>query len=222
MICKSGRYHHGDLHDALIVATAEIIEEGASLGFTIADVARRAGVSSAALYRHFKDKEALLTAVRDLAFVGLDHSMRAALSSTQRGTVDQVTALGLAYLHYAQAKRAFFSLMWEARGDMVQRRAEARLKATGFTVLTTALEDCMAAGILPPATDSTHLATQLWSMAHGVSTLALNQMLDVFDTGVTGEQLIREATRCLFRGLRHADDALLSNRGVDQLTLTLV
>jgi AcrR family transcriptional regulator len=65
---RTRSYHHGDLHNALIIAAAELIESQQSLHFSMSDAAKRAGVSSAAPYRHFKDKDALLEAVRDLAF----------------------------------------------------------------------------------------------------------------------------------------------------------
>ncbi|MEM7692064.1 MAG: helix-turn-helix domain-containing protein, partial [Pseudomonadota bacterium] len=64
-------YHHGDLKNALIVAGAELIEASGSLNFTMADAARMAGVSNAAPYRHFRDRDALLDAVSQLAFYGL-------------------------------------------------------------------------------------------------------------------------------------------------------
>ena len=60
-------YHHGDLRNCAIIAAAELIESIGSYDITIAQVAKRVGVSSPALYRHFKDKDALLTAVRELA-----------------------------------------------------------------------------------------------------------------------------------------------------------
>ena len=59
-------YHHGDLRNCAIIAAAELIESIGSYDITIAQVAKRVGVSSPALYRHFKDKDALLTAVRSL------------------------------------------------------------------------------------------------------------------------------------------------------------
>ena len=67
-------YHHGDLRNALIVAAAELIERDDTLDFTMAEAAERAGVSAAAPYRHFADKEELLRGVRELAILGLGHA----------------------------------------------------------------------------------------------------------------------------------------------------
>ena len=63
-------YHHGDLRNALIVAAAELIERDGTLDFSMAEAAASAGVSAAAPYRHFADKEELLRAVRELAILG--------------------------------------------------------------------------------------------------------------------------------------------------------
>ena len=68
-------YHHGHLRDSLILAAAALIEEQGSLSFSITDAAKRAGVSSAAPYRHFQDKNDLLDNVRDLAFMGLHQAL---------------------------------------------------------------------------------------------------------------------------------------------------
>ena len=71
------RYHHGNLRDTLIIAAAQLIEENASVDFAMIDAARRAGVSSAAPYRHFKDRDALLEAVCEVAFLALAESSQA-------------------------------------------------------------------------------------------------------------------------------------------------
>ena len=73
--CKN--YHHGDLRNALIIAAAELIEENGSVDFAMIDAARRAGVSSAAPYRHFKDKDALVDGVAQLAFLALRETVEA-------------------------------------------------------------------------------------------------------------------------------------------------
>ena len=68
---KGSSYHHGDLRNALIMSAVEVIEERGDPEFSISEAARRAGVSAAAPYRHFRDREALLEAVTELCFIGL-------------------------------------------------------------------------------------------------------------------------------------------------------
>jgi len=79
-------YHHGDLRNALIIAAAELIEEKGSLDFAMVDAARRANVSSAAPYRHFEDKDALLRAVSEVAFLALDEVAHQAMSLAPYGS----------------------------------------------------------------------------------------------------------------------------------------
>ena len=207
-------YHHGNLRDALIIAAAELIEEHGSLEFSITDAARRAGVSNAAPYRHFKDKDDLLDNVRHLAFMGLRQRMQEVRDApgTAPGTVDKVISLGLAYLQYAREKRAFFSLMWEDRGQMAAVRQDGDSKMDGFYVLVDAVSEfCECQGHLnhQGALAGRHrgpvtVATQLWALAHGMATLEANHMLDLFDRGASAEKLLTDSTRALLAGL-HLD-----------------
>lgn len=204
----SSGYHHGHLRDALILATAALIEEQGSLSFSITDAAKRAGVSSAAPYRHFHDKNDLLDNVRDLAFIGLHE----ALEETQRlyqntsDTGAAVTAMGLTYLNYARNKRAFFSLMWEDHGQMQPERQNLAHKSTGFSLLLTSVETHLVTGRLKSLTAADRktaltVATQLWALAHGVATLESNQLLDLFDESAQAEEILAEAASALLAGI---------------------
>ena len=87
-------YHHGDLRNALIIAAAELIERDGTLDFSMAEAASRAGVSTAAPYRHFADKEELLRGVRDLAFLGLDQEAITTMNAHEEGSLEGMMALG--------------------------------------------------------------------------------------------------------------------------------
>ena len=80
-------YHHGDLRNALIIAAAELIERDGTLEFSMAEAAARAGVSAAAPYRHFCDKEELLRAVRELAILGLGYAASETVSKYPEGSL---------------------------------------------------------------------------------------------------------------------------------------
>jgi len=205
-------YHHGNLRNALITSAARIIEAQGSLEFSITDAARQAGVSVGAPYRHFNDKEDLLRSVRDLAFIGLAETVEHTLQRDEfpAGSVTMIVALGHSYLAYAREKRAFFSLMWEDRGDTEERRLVAHQKRSGFD----GLADSVAAycdQITPLATGAPRsgddpmalsVATQLWAVAHGIATLEHNGMLDLFNQASTAEQVLEASTRALLKGLR--------------------
>ena len=197
-------YHHGDLRDALILAAAALIEEQGSLSFSITDAAKRAGVSSAAPYRHFHDKIDLLDNVRDLAFMGLHDAMEKTHLKyiDDPNTVTAIAAMGLTYLDYAREKRAFFSLMWEDHGQMAPERQNLAHKSVGFSLLLATVEkhlsqaDRQTVSLASQQTPLT-LATQLWALAHGVATLEGNQLLDLFDKSAQARSILMEATAAL-------------------------
>lgn len=192
-------YHHGDLRNCAIIAAAELIESIGSYEITIAQVAKRVGVSAPALYRHFTDKNALLTAVRELTHIGIMDYITEAQLNIEHGTIAHLDALGSAYLRYAIDKRAFFGLMWEDHGDTESRRAEARAKRTGFQVLHEAIDLYLRRHKPGSVSDSLKTATLMWSTAHGIATLRHNRMLDAFDEDADADALLRTATRAILR-----------------------
>ena len=190
-------YHHGDLRNCAIIAAAELIEAMGSYDITIAQVAKRTGVSAPALYRHFKDKDALLTAVRELAHIGIMEYTTSAQDKVEHGTLEHLDALGAAYLRFAMDKKAFFGLMWENHGDADERRAEARAKRTGFQLVHEAIELYLRKHRPESVDTALQTATLLWSTAHGIATLQHNRLLDTFDEDADADALLRTATRAI-------------------------
>ena len=192
-------YHHGNLRNTAIMIAAELIDQSGNYEISIANVAKRAGVSSAALYRHFEDKEALLTAVRELALIGLMQRLEVVAAQHQQGAQRLIEELGICYLQFAKDKRSFFGLLWEDRGDMEQRRLEAQAKRTGFEVLIKAAESYLFTHKPESDVSPVRLATQLWSIAHGIATLEHNRMLDIFDETISADQLLRDGTQAFLK-----------------------
>lgn len=192
-------YHHGDLRNCAIIAAAELIEAMGSYDITIAQVAKRAGVSTPALYRHFKDKDALLTSVRELAHIGIMEYSTSAQDQVEHGTLEHLDALGAAYLRFAIDKKAFFGLMWENHGDADERRAETRAKRTGFQLVHEAIELYFRNHRSEAVDTSLKTATLLWSTAHGIATLQHNRLLDTFDEDANANALLRTATRAILK-----------------------
>ncbi|WP_170150124.1 TetR/AcrR family transcriptional regulator [Parahaliea mediterranea] len=169
-MANSAPYHHGDLYKSLIVAAAELIEEEGLMGFSMVAAARRLGVSSAAPYRHFRDRSALLNAVTDLAFYALNNEMEAAVDRFEPGTEDCLVALGTAYLHFLQRHQPFYELMW---GSLAAEMATPECfagRVRGLHFFVAALADwCRLNGVTHRAPEDIALA--FWSMAHGLSLL---------------------------------------------------
>ena len=107
-------YHHGNLKEALIQAARQLIAEKGPAGFTFADAARSAGVSPAAPYRHFRDREALLA---DVAREGFQRFEAMLSTGWAGGKPDAITAfhnVGRAYLAFARAEPAYYAAMFES------------------------------------------------------------------------------------------------------------
>jgi AcrR family transcriptional regulator len=109
-------YHHGDLPNALRRAAVEVIEERGAGGFSLREVARRAGVSHTAPAHHFGDMKGLLTSVAEEGFTALHDACTIALQGLD-DPVDQLTALGRAYVSLARTNRGHCEVMF--RTDII-------------------------------------------------------------------------------------------------------
>jgi AcrR family transcriptional regulator len=197
--CKN--YHHGNLRNALIIAAAELIEERGSLDFAMIDAARRAGVSSAAPYRHFKDKDALLDAVTQVAFMALTETIRAVEARDPAGTEENIIAQGKAYIAFVTDHPEFYDLMW---GDMGMRGIDSDdpgLKTSGFYMLVDSVSAWCESMELSDY-NAMELAVKLWANAHGLACLAMNQHVEKFLPDVDITTLIESSARTFLDGLR--------------------
>lgn len=164
-------YHHGNLKEALIRAALELIAQKGPAGFTFAEAARFAGVSPAAPYRHYRDRDDLLA---DVARRGFEQFADALAAAWDEGRPDAMTAferMGKAYLSFAQAEPAYYSAMFEAG---IAPNTSAELASAGdraFAVIRNASERIIArlpAGKRPPAL---MVALHVWSLSHGIASL---------------------------------------------------
>jgi AcrR family transcriptional regulator len=107
-------YHHGNLKEALIEAAQRFIAERGLGGFTLADAAKLVGVTPAALYRHFRGREALVAEVAFRGFSQLAERLGRALQSN--GTpLERFTRMGEAYLAFAEQEPGFYAAMFSPR-----------------------------------------------------------------------------------------------------------
>lgn len=195
-------YHHGDLRNTLILAAAELIEHSGSVDFAMVEAARHAGVSNAAPYRHFKDKDDLLHAVVQLCFMGLTEDSRAALDGVEVGTEAAIVALGQSYIRYMLAHRPFIDLMWGDHGARAMHDESLDLKGSGFYVLVDAVTAlCEKDGI--QVAEPLETATQLWSTVHGLSMLAMNDQISRFLPEADVFAMLERSVHTYFQGLRH-------------------
>jgi AcrR family transcriptional regulator len=199
-------YHHGNLRDALILAAAALIEERATIDFAMVDAARRAGVSSAAPYRHFKDRDALLAGVCQVAFLALTESTRETAASVDTETVEGIAAIVRGYADFLARHPEFYDLMW---GDMGLRGIEPvdpDIRNSSFRVLLEAVNRWCGRNI-PGNCDATGLALKLWATAHGLACLSANHALEGFLPGGAVHDLLDSATRTLMEGVKRETTA---------------
>src|SRR5262245_62601010 len=105
-------FHHGDLREALIAATRELLIEHGPDGFTLADACRRAGVTTAAPYKHFRDKQEILEEIVLRGFEELAAANAKAVAEGGPGTIAGITAMGRSYLDFAVAQTAMLPLLF--------------------------------------------------------------------------------------------------------------
>jgi AcrR family transcriptional regulator len=165
-------YHHGNLPESLLRATAELIEKQGPAALSLREVARQAGVSHAAPAHHFGDKAGLLTALAAQGFALFAAALAEARDAAGSDPMDRFAATGRAYVLFAARHRAHFEVMF--RPELVRRTDAALLEASGaaYAVLTSAIADAQASGYAA-GMDPEVLATTAWSTAHGLATLWL-------------------------------------------------
>jgi AcrR family transcriptional regulator len=139
MTTEKAAYHHGDLREALIEAALEIIGEIGPPGLTIREVARRAGVSHAAPYRHFADKDELILAVVERGFEMLDADVRRARAAAGEDPIAQFAASGEAYLGFALGYPTYYQVMFS--GDLLNRNGNEALRHTSSAAFGNMIDD---------------------------------------------------------------------------------
>jgi AcrR family transcriptional regulator len=194
-------YHHGNLREALVRAALDLIAEKGIAGFTFADAARSAGVSSAAPYRHFRDREALLADVARRGFELFETKLAAAWNG---GSPDPVTAfdtLGRAYLAFARDQPAFYSAMFEAaiplNTDPELRQASDR----AFAVLRHAAEALTANLPKENRPPVLMMSLHIWALTHGIASLFGRGDAGRRTVPMAVEDLLEAGTLVYLRGL---------------------
>lgn len=161
-------YHHGNLRQALVEAALTLIEAKGPTGFTLSEAAKQAGVTPAAVYRHFDGREELIAEAARQGYEIFADLMQHAYDKGQPSAMAAFEATGRAYLAFARRYPGHYIAMFES-GISVNRTPElAVVSARARTVLERAAND-LSQHIPPekrppPAMFSAHV----WAMSHGV------------------------------------------------------
>ncbi|HEX7159110.1 MAG TPA: TetR/AcrR family transcriptional regulator [Edaphobacter sp.] len=168
-------YHHGNLRETLLEASIQLIAEIGPSAFTLREVARRAGVSHNAPYRHFHDKDDLLAAVAAQGYSELNDAMLQA-AKRHSDALDRLKHAGLAYITFALRRPEHFTVMFDAPFSRQARPEAAEASERAFSTLVSFVEACQAQRLLPPGSPL-QFALLAWTMVHGIAKLAITGRL---------------------------------------------
>jgi AcrR family transcriptional regulator len=173
-------YHHGDLRAALVRAAIELLEESGETELSLRAVARRAGVSPAAPYRHYADREALASAVAAVGYREL--AERLAVAHPSPSTPEQLASVAIAYVQFALERPALFRIMF---GEPCDHDNDERVAATA------AVSQYVRAIVERtfPQGDTDALATAVWALVHGLAFLYLDGKLDASTPSAVAERI---------------------------------
>jgi AcrR family transcriptional regulator len=163
-------YHHGDLRRTLLQASIRLIAQVGPDGFTLREVARMAGVSHNAPYRHFRDKESLLAAVASQGFQQLTRSLQEH-AARHRRALERFLAAGEGYVEFALRWPQHYAVMFDAPPPRESHPEYAAAATQAFGVLLGHIVECQQEGSFP-AGDAHRFALVAWSLVHGIAKLA--------------------------------------------------
>lgn len=190
-------YHHGNLRQALIESGLELIAEQGARSLTLRELGKRAGVSRMAAYRHFRDRAALLAAIRDAGFELFADALERARLAAGEDFTPRMQALSVAYIRFARENPAYFEVMFgpAALAD-ASYRSEAGERA--FEVLHQTIRDGQQTGDVR-AGNSALLASAAWAIVHGISTLELERQ---FTAEMAPDAFVEACSGLILTGLR--------------------
>jgi AcrR family transcriptional regulator len=197
-------YHHGDLKAALLESALDILRDQGLEALTLRAVARRAGVSQAAPYRHFADRRALVAAVAELGFREMQARMSDAMQPAGAGSQPGLRQVAVAYVRFGLENPAVYRVMFGP--EVANTEDLPELRATGRGVLgfvAEGIRQLQAAGLVGPG-DPWLIAIATWSTLHGLVMLTLDGQTAGIAPSV--DALVDEATRIMMYGMaaRHS------------------
>jgi AcrR family transcriptional regulator len=198
---KSKPYHHGDLRNALVQAGLELLAEGGAQELDLRKVARRAGVSHAAPYRHFADKQALIAAINEEGFYMLAERIRSTLREVPDEPFEQLLGVALAYVRFAQDNPWLMREMFS--GITIERETFESLQMASksvYRLYAEVIKSGQERGKIVDG-DPNALAGVLWSVLHGLAMLIIENQMRPYADGPEGtERVTRYTIELLYRG----------------------
>jgi len=164
-------YHHGNLSEALVQAALDLIAKYGPGGFSFAEVTRSVGVSPAAPYRHFRDRDALMADIARRGFELFAEELTLAWNEGQPDAFAAFKNVGQAYLGFARREPAYYAAMFEARLPLDEHRELARADDQAFAVLRRAAEALIAELPKERRPPALMMSLHVWALCHGITSL---------------------------------------------------
>jgi AcrR family transcriptional regulator len=189
---RKAHYHHGELREALIQATRQLVEERGAENFTLADACRVAGVTTAAPYRHFRGKQEILEEIAARGFDEMRKRAMAAVAEKGEGTLHGIIAMGQGYVAFAVQETAVFRLMF---GQEPSLKKSENVVGTGHACFQHVIDQvalyCKRNKVRD---DAQEIALKLWTFVHGAASLLIDQDYNNVAPEMDVNQLIASAT----------------------------
>lgn len=189
---RKAHYHHGELREALIQATRQLVEERGAENFTLADACRVAGVTTAAPYRHFRGKQEILEEIASRGFDEMRKRAMAVVAEKGEGTLEGIIAMGQGYVAFAARETAVFRLMF---GQEPSLKKSEHVVATGHACFQHVIDQvalyCKRNRVRG---DAHEIALKLWTFVHGAASLLIDQDYNNVAPKMDVNQLIASAT----------------------------
>ena len=199
-------YHHGDLRNAVVNEALRLLEQEGHSEFSLRDLARRVGVSAAALYAHFADKSALRAAIATAGFIQLRQAVEAAIGE-DNDLMGQFLHMGSAYVRFGIGRPALYKLMF-ASEDLPAKRAEypelEGAAEAAFSLVTDMLERMQRRGLVRPGNPEAD-ALSVWAHVHGLTSLIITGRVEcACEPAPAPAELVAASLMTLVSGLRTA------------------
>jgi AcrR family transcriptional regulator len=180
----SGRYHHGNLREALIDQACQQIAQGGMLALNLSELARSTGVSQAAVYRHFTGKQALTISVAQRGFEQLTEALQQATQLVQDDTFESIKAIAAAYVAFALENTELVRLMFSLKERVTETELHDTSKAAAAPLLRLVEAEKCRDGLRNQDIDQT--VRIIWAMIHGLAVLLMDEQMP-FVTHGAGE-----------------------------------
>ena len=192
VVQTKGAYHHGDLKEALVQSAYVLVARDGAENFALADACRLAGVSTAAPYKHFRDRNEVLELVLERAFDEMDRRSMAAVEEAGVGTLAGIIAMGHAYIHFAVEEQRLFRLMFGQHPVLKKAKSVEEDGAKCFgNVIEQVSVYCARNNV---DGDPRAIAIRLWTFVHGAASLLIDEDYDVVAPDLDVQAMIEEVT----------------------------